>query len=540
MAHTPEKLSPSPTATTFEVAEILEMAQAGKLRIPHFQRPFRWAPRDVHKLLDSIIRGYPIGNILLWKRPARSEQVRFGSLRFDASARQDALWVVDGQQRIVSLLESLVEQGQQASSHLAYDLAKAQLVSGTRGRAAHAIPLPQLFDLTSLMLWMSENPDAQQYLHAASEVAKSIRQYKVPAYVVESDDEDVLKDVFDRINSAGKPLKRSDVFQALNSSASDESRRQAPLHDLAERVHAEAGFGLLPEDMVLTALLATRHTDPFGDERQEFGNYDSYTEAIAATERAIQESVAFLSDSCQIPHLSLLPHRFVLYVLVRLVAVSSDRMDLREKVLLRRWVWRSITHGVSDFPGGTTGLTRTLLRCVVKGETVGSNIKNLLAVRNERKSFILPESFSPANAQSKVLLCALAHTLNRAAFGASKSLALNIGTETTAKTNIVTISSLGLVPSSQLRSPGNIVVWQREESFEDYLPALEGCESLVIDMDVAQAWREGDFETAIGHRDDLVEQLTEGFVESLCEWSLPDTPSLSKIQSDLADDGDAP
>lgn len=536
MAHTSERLSTSPTATSFEVAEILEMAQTGKLRVPHFQRPFRWVPGDVHKLLDSIIRGYPIGSLLLWKRPAVSEKIRFGRLRFDADAREDALWIVDGQQRVVSLLEALFTPGSEPSIRLAYDLAEGKLVFGVGNQAPDTIPLSELFDLSSLMLWMSENPGAQQYVHTASEVAKSIRQYKVPAYVVESDDVGVLQDVFDRINNAGKPLKRSDVFQALNSTFGGSSSRHGHLRDLAARVHTETGFGLLTEDIVLTALLATRGTDPFMDERQDFGGPESDRDAIRLTESTIRQSVDFLLSYCRVPHLSLLPHRFVFYVLVRLFAVSSDTVDQRERVLLRRWVWRSIAGGVSGSPGGTIGLTQTLLRCVEEGQSVGINIKNLLAEHDSRTPFALNESFDPTTANSKVIMCALVDALERHEVGAARSLALDVGVDSTAKVGIVFVSSLGSTSSTQSRSPGNVVFWQREGSFENYVPAVEGCTSLVIDEIVAKEWRRGNFDGAIKHRTDLVEGLTQDFVESLCEWDLPDTPSLSKIQDGIEDD----
>jgi uncharacterized protein with ParB-like and HNH nuclease domain len=36
------------------------------LRIPVIQRDFEWDAEDVKELLDSIVRGYPIGSVILW------------------------------------------------------------------------------------------------------------------------------------------------------------------------------------------------------------------------------------------------------------------------------------------------------------------------------------------------------------------------------------------------------------------------------------------------------------------------------------------
>jgi len=89
-----------PTAKTFSVVDLVAAALAGRLRIPEFQRPLRWQWKDVSRLFDSIVKGYPIGNLLLWTRPAPAAEIRLGALRIRAQGFQDGWWVVDGQQRL--------------------------------------------------------------------------------------------------------------------------------------------------------------------------------------------------------------------------------------------------------------------------------------------------------------------------------------------------------------------------------------------------------------------------------------------------------
>src|SRR6266478_7582716 len=95
-------LDTQPIATTLDVEQLAKWAWEGRIRIPHFQRPLRWRRDDVIRLFDSIVRGYPVGSLLLWRRPARAEELQLGALHIDAPRRTDALWVVDGQQRIIS------------------------------------------------------------------------------------------------------------------------------------------------------------------------------------------------------------------------------------------------------------------------------------------------------------------------------------------------------------------------------------------------------------------------------------------------------
>jgi len=78
---------------------------AGRMKIPKFQRDFVWTGVQTAGLLDSIIKGFPIGTFILWK--TREEMRHFknvGNVTLPEVPKGDAvLYVLDGQQRITSL-----------------------------------------------------------------------------------------------------------------------------------------------------------------------------------------------------------------------------------------------------------------------------------------------------------------------------------------------------------------------------------------------------------------------------------------------------
>ncbi|MGZ8750833.1 MAG: DUF262 domain-containing protein, partial [Pseudonocardia sp.] len=88
-------------------ARLVELVLSGRIRLPSFQRDYRWRPGDVESLFDSVLRRYPIGNLLLWERPAPADRIALGPLVLDVPESDRALWVVDGQQRITSLVGAL-------------------------------------------------------------------------------------------------------------------------------------------------------------------------------------------------------------------------------------------------------------------------------------------------------------------------------------------------------------------------------------------------------------------------------------------------
>jgi len=85
-----------PTAKTFSVVDLVAAALAGRLRIPEFQRPLRWQWEDVSRLFDSIVKGYPIGNLLLWTRPAPAAEIRLGALTHPHRRPGAGAWLLPG------------------------------------------------------------------------------------------------------------------------------------------------------------------------------------------------------------------------------------------------------------------------------------------------------------------------------------------------------------------------------------------------------------------------------------------------------------
>lgn len=86
-----------PETSTISIRRLVESAATGDLDIPEFQRDFVWTKDQVSELLDSLIKGYPIGSLLVW------DFSNYASGKHIVESSRRKLWIVDGQQRIVSL-----------------------------------------------------------------------------------------------------------------------------------------------------------------------------------------------------------------------------------------------------------------------------------------------------------------------------------------------------------------------------------------------------------------------------------------------------
>lgn len=338
------KLPIRPRAITYTVGDILTMARRGELRIPGFQTGLRWRSEHVAELFDSIVRGFPIGGFLLWKKPAEAARLTLGPVTVEAPARSDALYVVDGQQRITALIGALLHPDERPFGDnyaLWVDLETSQFHVLRSAPAATWIPVNILGERTRLQQWaravdFGDLTDA--LVGRAFAIEEAIIRYSVTAYVVEDATEQALRLIFSRTNSAGVPLGEDQVFQALFGEG---DRSPKPLEEAARWLDEQTGFGLLPPRWLLRCVKAVGELSP----RLRFTEHrPPSADLIHETREALRRAILFLQQSCAVLHASVLPYRFPLIVLARFFHVHRDPHP-RNLTLLSRWVWRGALSG---------------------------------------------------------------------------------------------------------------------------------------------------------------------------------------------------
>ena len=350
--------------------ELVALAHMGRIRIPRFQRSFRWQTTDVVRLFDSLLRGYPIGNLLMWRRPAPAGTVEIGPLVVHAPEVPDALWVVNGQQRITSIVGALAAppDTMDPKFRIFFDLRAQKFVSASRRDAIplHWLPVTATLRNADVLRWQREREWLNdEEISRCDEVVTAIRDYEIPMYVVEGDDERALREIFDRLNTFGKSLKRAEVFQALHT-VSDQMEPSG-LPALAARVRG-FGFGDFSDQVLMQSILAIRGSRIDRDFRDEFASDSDRHEAFLMTEKHIGDVIEFLREKADIPHIALLPYALIIPVLVRFVSIFGPP-EGRPAELLRRWIWRGAVTGVAP-QGNTVALRRNAQ--AIRDDPVGS------------------------------------------------------------------------------------------------------------------------------------------------------------------------
>ena len=55
---------------------LLNEIETGQIKIPQFQRQFVWDIASSAKLIDSVLKGYPIGTFIYWRTNERLRSVK--------------------------------------------------------------------------------------------------------------------------------------------------------------------------------------------------------------------------------------------------------------------------------------------------------------------------------------------------------------------------------------------------------------------------------------------------------------------------------
>lgn len=346
---------PQPIPKQF--SSLMNDIERGTLKIPRFQRDFVWTVEKSAELLDSIVKGYPIGTFIFWKTKERFRSVRnIGNLELDEPHDGDYVdFVLDGQQRITSLFAALKgktitdrEGSADDFSRICVDLEakpdeKIVTTEIDDKNQDQLIPLQTLLEGT--LEDLAKYP--QQYHGKISAYQKTISSYNYSVIQVSGVEIDVATDIFTRINVGGKPLT---VFEIMVAKTYDHERD----FDLAEKFDEfrteleKIEYETISPSPILQLISIILNRDCrrktiLGLSKEEFiGVWD---EAIGAVEGAID----YFRGHREIPASTFLPYDTLLVPFAYFFYKQKGKPSFDQQKYLDDFFWRtSLGHRYSS------------------------------------------------------------------------------------------------------------------------------------------------------------------------------------------------
>ena len=195
-------------------SDLISEIETGQVKIPQFQRKFVWDIKSSAKLLDSIIKGYPIGTFIYWRTNERLRAVRdLGNIKLPEPKDGEYVnFVLDGQQRLTSLfatLKGLViadEEGKKtdySEMYVDFNATEDQEIIITD---PSKLPDNTFMKVTDLMEGSLTQLAAfpPEYHKSIENYKKIIQSYSFSVINLKNAPIDVATEVFTRLNVGGK------------------------------------------------------------------------------------------------------------------------------------------------------------------------------------------------------------------------------------------------------------------------------------------------------------------------------------------------
>ncbi|MFM1830977.1 MAG: hypothetical protein RLZZ558_1317, partial [Planctomycetota bacterium] len=89
--------------TTRPLRDMIRDFHSGAILLPQFQRDYVWKPIKIRNLLDSLLRGFPIGAFYLWRPQSGTIDAKPKAMGQQRIEPRFVGYLIDGQQRLTSL-----------------------------------------------------------------------------------------------------------------------------------------------------------------------------------------------------------------------------------------------------------------------------------------------------------------------------------------------------------------------------------------------------------------------------------------------------
>lgn len=384
--------------TTKNLRDLVLSFSSGRIQLPQFQRDYVWRPTKIRNLLDSLLRGFPIGGVYLWRpssvtldpKPKAVGKIHYGA-EFDG-------YLIDGQQRLTSLeaaygLYSGEDKlGDELRCYLDLNASEINTGRDTRlfvsygGNKAVArrvdagdstlIPLKSLFEITDPFELQRSTREALQGRPGWNEkrIAVTVQRLdkalhmldqQVPCTTVFDVSDTNAVEIFSRLNKGGTQLRQGDVRAAELARGPAVGVLKEMRQFVAGERPARLGFGF--SFAFRTLVVFHRETAQFLSLKPDWietsGPHGrSLRESWRAAERALEAALAFVDTTMGWSRRALLPSANALVAL----AWTLDRADLEirddDASYLSRWLCLTALRGT--FQGSVETTLNRFLRAV--------------------------------------------------------------------------------------------------------------------------------------------------------------------------------
>ncbi len=401
--------------------ELILEIKKGLIKIPKFQRDFVWSIEKTAGLLDSILKGYPIGTFILWETRSRLNDVKnIGNLELPEVPEDTKIqYVLDGQQRITSLYAAYLgakiqKEGEKKVTdykNIYVDLDKdfesddEPIVTSEKPTSKH-ITLNKILNFQENLIEIKDNY-SNEYFNKIHIYSQAFATYDFSTIILKKEDIDSAIEVFTRINTGGQTLT---LFEIMSAKTYDEKRNfdmEKKFQDLINEL-SDINYESISNSILLNAIALVisknkeckRKVVLQLDKNQII---DVWEDVISA----LKESIDYIRSVYRIPVSSLLPYDSLLVPFAYWFYHKKERPTGEQAKYLEEFFWRiSLSNRYSSSTESRLAQDIKRIDKILSNERPDySDIKVSLSSPTD----IIETNFRTGDSYCKAILCLLAY-----------------------------------------------------------------------------------------------------------------------------------
>lgn len=394
---------------------------SGQIKLPMFQREFVWDKEQSAKLIDSILKGYPIGTFILWKTREALRSVKdIGNHTLPETPKGDyAQYILDGQQRITSLYAirkgiRISKDGKEINYrdiyvNLDYDaVSDEQIVTSQMEEDEIYVSVHDLLTKKMGDLFKQVGTDKADLVE---EYKTKLTTYDFATITIKDYPIDIACDVFSRINTGGKSLTLFEIMVAMTydeAKGFDLALKYDELlngSDDADKSLTRAKFDTVPAATVLQAVAAittdsVRAKDILKIRREKFiANWEPMVSSMFT-------AVDFIRTKLHVPVSQLLPYASLLVPFTYFFHKNSNKRptEVQAKLLKQFFYWVGLNWRYSGSTETKIAEDLKRMNLIFREKAPKYSADELMVDAEDIKD----TWFSAGNSNVKAILCLLA------------------------------------------------------------------------------------------------------------------------------------
>lgn len=396
-------------------AALFSAIDEGKIKVPQFQRDFVWHKEQTARLIDSILKGFPIGTFILWTTRTRlRHMLNIGNFPLREPRDGDAIqYVLDGQQRITSLYA--VRKGVRLTrdnieidyKDIVIDLTAHpeddEVVLDSPPLDTDCVAVHEVLNAPIKQLIK----DYGEHIDLISDYKQKLENYHFSTVVIDEYPIDVACDVFTRINTGGRTLT---LFEIMVAKTFHQDR-----FDLAERFQQlissetdgdleSVGYETIPSETVLQCVSGVACGSIRRQDILKIGR-DEFISSWELTKSGLFDAVDYLRSHLGVRVSGILPYNSLLIPYTWFfVNKRGHAVTQRENGLLRQYFyWASLTNRFGSSVGSKVAEDIGRMKLILDGHQPKYDSQELSVKHGDLEWRV----FSAGDAFTKAIVCLL-------------------------------------------------------------------------------------------------------------------------------------